>query len=59
MPPKNRHPRLRINREAITVLADSRLDHVAGGADRADGKVHCCSKVTQTGQSTTSSSILM
>jgi len=57
MNPK-RHPKLRINREAIAVLSDTKLDHVAGGADR-DGRVHCCSKWTETGQSTTSSSILM
>jgi hypothetical protein len=50
--------KLRINREAITVLTET-LDKVAGGADRADGRVHCCSKWTETGQSTTSSSILM
>jgi hypothetical protein len=58
MPPR-KHPKLRINKEAIAVLTESRLDHVAGGADRADGKIHCCSKWTETGQSTTSSSILM
>jgi hypothetical protein len=54
-----RHPKLRINREAIAVLTDTKLERVAGGADRADGRVHCCSKWTETGQSTTSSSILM
>ena len=53
-------PKLRINREAIAVLSRNKLDRVAGGAERADGRVHCCSKFTDgNGPSTTSGSVLM
>jgi hypothetical protein len=53
-------PKLEVKRETIKVLAGHELEAVAGGKrDLTDGRVHCCSQWTQTGESTTSASVVL